>query len=391
MSGENYILWLPSWYPNKLEPYNGDFIQRHAIAASRYRKIIVVHVKRDEEGIVTTAIKREETTTGNLTEIIIYYYQGKFSVAVADRLFSYLKFKRLYNQEIIALKSRIGLPELTHVHVALNAGMVALWVKKKFGVPYIISEHWTIYLPGAVPGIKSLGFMKSRVKKIFRDATRVVVVSKYLGEKIKGLFKISSYEVVPNVVNEEIFQVGDKKNELPSFIHISGLNYQKNPEDLLQAFKIIQDDGFSFNLKIIGPESLDLHELSFRMGLEDKVNFLNEMPQKQLATHLQQSDALLLYSRYETFGCVLIEAFACGVPVIVSDLEVFHENVIENTNGIFAKPGDPKALADKIKWFMNHQESFIADTISESALNRYSYNIVGKTIDQLYTSTIEKN
>src|SRR5262245_35962249 len=66
------ILWLCSWYPGKTEPFNGDFIQRHAQAASLYNDIYVVHVTGDTSGLIkttTTEIKEEN----GLTEHIVYY------------------------------------------------------------------------------------------------------------------------------------------------------------------------------------------------------------------------------------------------------------------------------------------------------------------------------
>jgi glycosyltransferase involved in cell wall biosynthesis len=380
----NYILWLPSWYPNELQPYNGDFIQRQAFAVSAFRKIVVIHVIRDEEGKVTRSVKRTVKETEGLVEIVIYYYQRKLSLRLLEKLASYQKYKRLYKNEIIQVINDKGLPGLTHLHVALKAGIIARWISKKYGIPYILSEHWTIYLPDARPGFDSLGLLRYRVKKILKDASKVVVVSKLLGEKLKSLISITDYYVIPNVVDVRVFYPEKIERSHPAFIHISGLNYQKNPEDLLNAFKIIHDKGISFDLKIIGPDYKELRELSGRLGLQNRVLFLPEMPQEELAVHIRQSDALVLYSRYETFGCVLIEAFSCGVPVIVSDLPVFHENVVEGQNGVFARGGDPRSLAEKIEYFLGHCQLFHKSEISQMAKDKFNYDTVGRMISDLY-------
>src|SRR5450432_2361936 len=66
------ILWLCSWYPGKTEPFNGDFIQRHARAAALYNDIYVIHVVSDTKGkIKKTAV--EINKTPGLTEHIVYY------------------------------------------------------------------------------------------------------------------------------------------------------------------------------------------------------------------------------------------------------------------------------------------------------------------------------
>jgi len=59
-----YVLWLPSWYPNKLDPFDGDFIQRHANAASLHTKVHVIFVKADEEGKITGNLEESFTKKG---------------------------------------------------------------------------------------------------------------------------------------------------------------------------------------------------------------------------------------------------------------------------------------------------------------------------------------
>ena len=78
----SYILWLPSWYPNKLAPYDGDFIQRHAKAVSAYIPLHVLHIIRDEKGTITKSLKIEENKSGNLAEVIIYYYSRKRNLKI---------------------------------------------------------------------------------------------------------------------------------------------------------------------------------------------------------------------------------------------------------------------------------------------------------------------
>ncbi|HLF45514.1 MAG TPA: hypothetical protein VI548_03770, partial [Chitinophagaceae bacterium] len=79
-----YILWLPSWYPCKLTPYDGDFIQRHARAVSAFVSVQVVHFIRDKDGTVTKDIRIEENKTDKLTETIVYYYSKTLPVQAAD-------------------------------------------------------------------------------------------------------------------------------------------------------------------------------------------------------------------------------------------------------------------------------------------------------------------
>lgn len=168
------------------------------------------------------------------------------------------------------------------------------------------------------------------------------------------------------------------------FIHISGLDYQKNPEDIIKAFAKLKEKNSDFLLTVVGPGHDKLKLLAKELDIESHLNFYFEMPQIELAELIRQSNALILYSRYETFGCVLIEANACGVPVIVSDLSVFKETIRENVNGIFVTGNNPDLLAKKLLWFINNRNQFNHSEIAGQAKQLYNYERVGKMFSDWY-------
>ena len=385
-SNESYILWLPSWYPNKLEPYNGDFIQRHAKAASLFDNIHVIHVVKDSVGQITKTIVRETIKKERLTETIIYYYVPPQKFSLLHRFQSLKKYLILYHQSIRQLIKANGKPRLIHLYIAFKAGLAALFAYYSYKIPYVISEQWTIYLDEAKPNYLNLPFYnRALMKKIFNRALSVMVVSEYLGKALQNHFPISKPVLIPNVVDENIFNYQKKElSNLCRFVHISNLNYQKNIEDIIKAFSMLKERGYNFRLDIIGPDQKELKSMVESLELKDQIYFHKEMPQKELAEYIQGSDALLLYSRYETFGCVVIEANACGVPVIASDIPVLHENIKEGINGIFAAGSNPADLADKIRYVMDNKGLFNAQGISENALQKYNYANAGLLFHNWY-------
>jgi glycosyltransferase involved in cell wall biosynthesis len=392
MKRTEYILWLPSWYPNKLTPLNGDFIQRHAQAVSLYKKIDLIYIIRDEFGKITKDLLIEERENTNLKETIVYYYIPPNSFKLFEKIKSYLKRRSLYQRLINGHIQENGLPELAHVYVAINAGAIIKWLKKKFKIPYVITEQWTCYLAEARPNFLDFKFWSKRLcKKVFEGAAGTSVVSKYLGQRLMELFQIKSYEVIPNVVDANIFKPSFKKADvIINFLHISVLNYQKNPEDLIQAFSIIKRKGYAFRLDIVGPEQKELSSLVNELQLNENILFHPEMEHQELVKLMQQADALVLYSRYETFGCVLIEANACGIPVIVSDIPVFHENIVEGLNGTFAENENPLALAEKLIWFIENKNIFSPQHITENNNNKFNYKVVGKKFVDWYSQILKE-
>ena len=218
-----------------------------------------------------------------------------------------------------------------------------------------------------------------------RNAASISVVSTYLGQCLEKLLPGIAFTVIPNVVDTFIFKPADRgENKAVSLIHISLLNHQKNAEDIIRAMSILKEERLQFQLFIFGPPSDGLVKLAYDLNLQVEIEFHHEVPQVELAKFVQQSDALILYSRYETFGCVIIEANACGIPVIVSDIPVFHENVTEGLNGLFAEPENPRALATAIIKFLEERHRFNNENIADYTRKKYSYDRVGESFQTWY-------
>jgi glycosyltransferase involved in cell wall biosynthesis len=387
------LLWLVTWYPNKLAPFDGDFIQRHARAVSLINRVVVVFIKKDEKGITTKNVKEEITETGNLTEVIVYYHPLKTGIKLLDRLLSRKKYNSTFRKTISKVTRQQGVPDLIHVHVILKVIRHALWLKKKYSIPLLISEHWTGYLPEAKPNVDGRNIIyKKLLQKMFNKADAVTVVSNVLGKAIKSRFKIEKYHVIPNVVDTDVFFPIEKNAGSPvtKFIHISLLNSQKNFQGIIEAFSIVKKRGHQFQLTVVGPGNIRAKQSAAENNLQEQIIFKQEVPQNILAKDMQEADALILYSRYETFGCVVIEANACGVPAILSDLPVFHEYVIENKTGVYAKSNDPASLAETIANFIQRKNSFSQTEIADYTKSKFGYEVIAKQFNELYKTVVNK-
>jgi glycosyltransferase involved in cell wall biosynthesis len=216
-----------------------------------------------------------------------------------------------------------------------------------------------------------------------------MVVSNYLGSYLHNTFQIPKPILIPNVVDANVFRYAlPEIQNLNRFVHISNLNYQKNPEDIIKAFALVKEKGYKFELDIIGPESMELKGLVKDYKMTEEIHFHNEMPQTKLANFIQGSKGLILFSRYETFGCVVIEANACGVPVIASDIPVLHENIEEGVNGIFATSGDPVDLASKIVQVIEGIPLYDQEQLSIYTLQKYNLENAGRQFHNWYNQNL---
>lgn len=378
------VLWLVSWYPDRQDKFDGDFIQRHARAVSIFCKVHVIYVKKDEH-LAANTISTENHLAGNLTEQIIYYNSVKTGIKLFDKFLSQRSYKKHFCSAIKHYMQASGKPQLVHVHVAMKAGVAALWMKNKWNIPYIVSEHWTAYLKDAGERIDQYPLVfRKLLKRVLEQASALTVVSKHLGRSIQIYFPGIEYSIIPNVVDTNIFYpLHIQPAETARLIHISNMNYQKNTEAILEALYQIKNTT-SFTMHLYGPINAHLQELISKYNLQSYVFVMGEVSQTEIAKAVQQSNALILYSRFETFGCVLIEANACGVPVIVSNLKVFHEIIEEGVNGFFVEGENPAALAEKLKEFILQKYTFDKAAIAASAAEKYNFKRVGQQFLDLY-------
>jgi glycosyltransferase involved in cell wall biosynthesis len=291
-------------------------------------------------------------------------------------------------RQIVKLR---GKPALVHLHIIMNEGMIALILKRICGIPYLVSEQSTHYLPeDHDPYMNRSVVTNWLIKSVLANASGVTTVSRTLSEAMKRFNGNIKPVVIPNVVDAKLFYLPAEHTHPYPFklIHVSNFFPQKNTGDILAAFKLLQvTNPGEFSLTMAGGYPADPVEQ--QKWEANGVNFIGTMDQSALADKMRGSNALILYSHYETFGCVLIEAIACGLPDIVADINVIHENVKEKFNGIFAPPNDPPKLAEKIRELKLHYEQFNKERISRNAREIYSFERVGKSFHELYNTIAE--
>lgn len=287
----------------------------------------------------------------------------------------------------MALK-RLSKPDIIHVHILTRLGIIALWRKIVRGTPYIITEHWSRYLPGN----DFSGFLRKKLTKIVvKRASIVTTVTENLAKAMQnhGL-KNSDYIVLPNVVDTNQFKIKPHKNEIPKIIHISCFeDKSKNISGLLESLKLLDDKNVSFQAVLIG-DGMDfdlIKQKAASLGLNGKVIFTGLLQGEELVNTMSSGDFLVLSSNYETQGVVLLEAFACGIPVVSTNVGGIPE-IANESNSILVPPHDPEKLADAMHKMINKHREYNANTLRNNIIDKFSTQSVGKLLDDIYTNTI---
>lgn len=374
------ILWLCSWYPGKTEPYNGDFIQRHARAASLYDDIYVIHVIGDTNGNIQQTEKEMHRSDG-LTEHLVYFRRKSGLIGKLKAHFQYLF---LFKQAIRRYILENGKPDLVHVHIPYKAGLLGIWVKKRYRIPFLVSEHWGIYNNIVKDKYESRGLVfKRAVTKVFKEADLGVSVSQFLSNGIRRMILNREIAIIPNTVDTSLFYFRLNGKDKFRFIHVSNMVPLKNTEGILRAFKLFCEKNNNAELIMVGDTRKDIREFASKLFLGEEAKFLGEIAYSQVAKEMQESNSFILFSNIENSPCVIGEALCCGLPVIATNVGGIPE-LVNRENGYLVEPGNEEELALAMEKMVRSYSSFDRNKIANDAAGKFSYQVIGRKFAQLY-------
>jgi glycosyltransferase involved in cell wall biosynthesis len=220
-------------------------------------------------------------------------------------------------------------------------------------------------------------------------ANIILPVSYDLKKHIESYGICNRFEVVPNVVNTELFYPDPaiNKSTTKRMLLVALLSPVKGVYYLLKALGELKNKREDFVLDIVGDglNKEEYEELTKKMELEEKVKFHGLKSKEEVAEFMRRCDFFISPSLVETFGVVYIEAIACGKPIIASDLPVLRE-LINKERGILVPPKDIDALEKAIDYMLDHYQDYSSEKISQYAKDNFSYEVIGRKLDEVYRS-----
>lgn len=382
------ILFLATWYPNRLDSMLGLFVKRHAMAVSSFAKVSAVSV------ISTPNLKEiyevETKSDTNLTEILIYTRKAETFLGSLNVIINGWRYISAHIAAWKILQATDSIPDVTHVHVLTRAGVMALFFKLRYKIPYIITEHWSRYLEHH-GGYKGL-LRKKMTERIINNSSGITTVSKALMEGMNDVnLKHKNWQIIPNVVDTTIFKPDFKlRSKKLRFSHISCFEEKsKNMSGILAAAKKLKDQNFDFELVMIG-DGYDWKEtvnLAEKLKINDIVKFTGVLEGKELVEMMNTCHCSIVFSHYETFSIVIPENIACGIPVIATSVGGIPE-VLPAKFGMLVPPNDISALAESMKAMISKQQPYDSDAMIQYVEENFSYSEVGFRFLKMYEDAL---
>lgn len=285
--------------------------------------------------------------------------------------------------------------DLIHAHYAIPHATSAYLAKQILGgdLKIVTTLHGTdITLVGLEPSF--LPLMKFSI-----EASDVVTsVSEFLRCETIDNYGIEKEIIpIPNFVDTDIFRpIPAAKNlrrmmapnDEKLLIHVSNFRPVKRVTDAIKAFKIILDRGVNAKFLLVGdgPDRAECESLARKLGVWPHVRFLGK--QTELSSILSASDIFLIPSGNESFGLAALEAMACGVPVISSNVGGLPEVNIDGKTGYIVPMGNVDALAERIYELLTNEE--LRKEMARNALDHATGHFTKEQIVPMYEAAYEK-
>ncbi len=387
-----HILILPSWYPTHENPLNGIFFreQVHALKNASHqvgviypqlRSLILMRKSlfgwpsgityEDDDGIPTYGLH------GWAWLPLIPRQNINLWLKAGERLFERYVSDR-------------GRPDILHAHSCLLGGVLAARLKATYGISYIITEHSTTYSRNLLHS-----WQRPLVSEALSKASALVTVSPQLGHLLESSFgdAVHPWVWIPNMVDTSFFTAiqyqSKEKNEPFQFLNVGLLTEKKGHIDLIRAFAGQFAGNADVELRIggDGPIRSYLERLTANLGVNDRVVFLGMLSRDEVRREMQACDAFVLSSHYETFGIVLIEALACGKPVVATR-SGGPECIVHNGNGLLVPVHDEIALGNAMNTLRLNLSRYDPEVIRNDCIARFGPRAVIGQLTGLYQKVL---
>ena len=385
------MLVLPKWYPGRNDPQLGDFVRKQMLAAAG-----TLNAQGGQMSVVFCAPlaglerinEQELQQDAGAWELRCYYRPSMAAITPLRKLINLQRYWRASWNGIRRTINERGKPDITHVHILVRPALVAWWLKKMRGVPFILSEQSSEYLDGTWE--KKNVLFKVINYFLFRRAALVTAVSAHLGEGLKRLGLCQRFEVVPNMVPGT-----DRPLPAPGpagrFMMVADLvDKTKNVSGVLRSLKAVRDQGFDIHLDVIGDgtDMEALRDVSKTLGLNGSVRWLGRLSNAEVLLNMATTGTVIINSNVETFSVVTGEALALGKPVIATRCGG-PTAFITGENGVLIEPRDEHALTSAMIARVTEQLAYDAATIRRTVNERFSAKAVGEQFMALYQRVLE--
>ena len=320
----------------------------------------------------------------------------------------------IYNQDAIErgkemLRDIVSLhPDIVHIHGTGNISGVLYNAVKTYGIPVLLTVHGLLHVEkkNALrkhPSLKHLYqlIVQSRAEfEVLNKAQHIIVDTEYVSKQIEHLHdrkKISNLPwmyVIPQGIQSQYLSLLPKPTKEPIILSVGSISQRKGHLFLIRAFEQVHSKIPSAKLVIAGSLAEEaylskMREEIAKCRLQDRVDILTNIPQKELLQHYQTASIYALHSQEESQGIALVEAMAAGLPVVSTTVGGIPYVVKDGESGLLSAYSDIDSYAQNIIRLLEDKD--LRDNMAQTARNiaqNYSWTNIAQAIEIAYNRVI---
>jgi glycosyltransferase involved in cell wall biosynthesis len=390
------IFVIPSLYPSANDPFNGIFIKEQFVELAMAYPELNIGVARwgqnDDDYLLFSrqpirslakVLTPHKPFRNQISPNLVEYFHPAWSFHEKFQKGNIRKKTDSALKSLAWFERDFGRCTVVHAQVIYPAGQIALEVKNKKKIPYLITEHIAPIGGGYL--LKNDEKLKEGISEIINGSVGVTAVSAWLKNRMEPLFPEKKIRVVPNFTFAREMHENISSNPFV-FCSIGAISFQKGVDLLLEAIALLQQKRRDFLVQIVGdgPDEIVLKQRAHHLGVEERIIWKGPLLREEVNKVLEISHAHVLCSRQETFGMVFIEAMACGLPNIAFS-NGGQTDIIHESNGILVSETSAEAMAEAMGKMMENYHLFDRGVIRNDFKERFSTQAVGPKWIDIYT------
>ncbi len=314
------------------------------------------------------------------------------------KLIQYKEFRVAKTDYSVLSKIKTFRPDVIHVHLPTPLGWTGVLYAKMNNIPLVTTYHGYFAdflghstLPKRITSSRIARSLAWSYQKKFHDLSTIIISPSETTRKelLKMGFK-APIRVVTNGVNTSVFHALPGRSSKKILLHVGRLSYEKKVDVVIDAFKIVAKKNRDCILHIVGtgPQEQAYKESAGSL-LGKRIFFFGHVEHEKLAQYYSKGYVFATGSTIETEGLVLLEAMACGCPVVGVDVRAIPEIVKNNLSGFIVKEGDSKSMALKILKLLENRP--LRNKMSQKAVEiagNYSLDMAAVKLENTYLEAI---
>jgi len=370
------VWFVPQWYPHAgSNGVSGVFNRELVRAVSPYVDVRVLYLLTDTSKRLPSVRWEHFVDEGVPTTICRI---GTSPIPKTSRLTWMWMLYRM----ILKSRRSVGVPDVWHAQD--DTSWVVGHVAMRVGRPFVVSQHWTKILKGELPW-----YEKPLYRLVFSKAAGILTPDREAEERYRSLGLQGKIYWLPNAYDTRVFYPSDGYRE-KILVHVSGFSPQKRVGDILRAFASVRRRIGDARLILIGEgEGRAKYErMAAALLPERSFVFTGFLPKEDIARWLRRARGFVYPSSFETFGCALMEALACGTPAVTTPISGIRTVVSNSGDALFVRVGDIEALADAMWRLLEGKHSIDTLKVAKKMQSTYSYEAVGRRLYELYLKLV---